>query len=159
MIDTPNENVKLTFDQLQAIDVTEKRLANLESEVNIATKSLRVAKLDADRATKENIYQNELLAIVTAQVAEKQNRATQLDEQILAKSDELAVLSSKIVEFTAKKTAEEMLLKDREDAVSILEIKLQEDRSILDKIEENLHTNIEEFNKKVANLKEVIGTF
>jgi hypothetical protein len=159
MIETTQDNPKLTFDQLQAIDVVEKRLANLESEVNIATKSLRIAKLDADRATKENIYQNELLAIVSAQVIEKQTKATALDEEIIAKSTQLSEIQSQFVEITNKKTAQEMELKEKEDKASAKELELTKKEEVLNKVETQLTLNIEEFNRKVGTLKQVIETF
>lgn len=158
-MEQPESNAKLTFDQLQAIDVTQKRLANLESEVNIATKSLKVAKLDADRATKENLYQNELLGIVTAQVAEKQKKSTELDEQILEKSNELRTISQKVAEFTSKQTIKEMELKDREDKVSAKELQLSNQGNALGKERIILENDKAEHAQKFNKLKEVIQTF
>lgn len=158
-MEQPEPNAKLTFDQLQAIDVTQKRLANLESEVNIATKSLKVAKLDADRATKENLYQNELLGIVTAQVAEKQKKSTELDEQILEKSNELGTISQKVAEFTSKQTIKEMELKDREDKVFAKELQLSNQGNALGKERIILENDKAEHAQKVTKLKEVIQTF
>jgi len=61
MIDTPTDNVKLSFDQLQAIDFTQKKLANLESEIKIANKNLKIVITDCDKVIKEKAYREEQL--------------------------------------------------------------------------------------------------
>ena len=68
MIDSPNENVKLTFEQLQKIDVVNKQLANLQSEIANAQKILKGTKLECDRAVKEKLYQEELSVGLVEQV-------------------------------------------------------------------------------------------
>jgi chromosome segregation ATPase len=159
MNDTPTENPKLSFDQLQAINVTQKRLAVLESEIVNATKQLRSTKLEADRATKENIYQNELLSTVSASVVKKNTEATKLDEEILSKKDVLAHLNSEIATKSAEHTTKIMELKDREDKVVATELSThQREVDILDG-RDDLNNDIRNWKDKVAKLKEVISTF
>ena len=55
-------NPTLTFDQLQAIDVAQKTLANLQSEITNATKILKGTKMECDRAIKAQAYHEGLLA-------------------------------------------------------------------------------------------------
>lgn len=159
MLNQETKNVELSFDQLQAIDQSKKILANLESEVSIATRNLRILKGDTDRATKENIYQNELLTNVSAQVIEKQKKASELDEEILAKSNQLSTLNAEVREQGTEQTKTLMSFKDREDAISAKELQLSNLGNTIGKERIILNSDISEHNKKVVKLKEVISTF
>ena len=61
-IEQPNENIKLSLEQLQQIDIVQKRLSVLESEITNANKVLKGTKMEIDRVVKEKAYQEELLA-------------------------------------------------------------------------------------------------
>lgn len=158
-MEQPTENVKLSFEQLQAEDVAKKRLANLESEISIATRNLKILKGDTDRATKENIYQNEMLSTVCDQVIDKQNKATKLDEEILEKSAQLNQLLSECKGYGDKIISDKMSLKDREDTVSKREQEVIDKSKKIDENNQLLQSHIETHNKKVSKLKEVIATF
>ena len=84
---SPNENVKLTFEQMQQIDVVEKRLANLQIEVSLATKLLTETRLDSERLTKERIYQNGLLSDLLRKVEEADLKYGKLLEDIKTSED------------------------------------------------------------------------
>jgi chromosome segregation ATPase len=73
MIDSPNENTKLTFDQLQQIDVTQKQLANLQGEITNAIKTLKGIKMEIERATAERKYQEQLFAELEPKIKEAQS--------------------------------------------------------------------------------------
>lgn len=65
---SPTNNVQLTFEQLQQIDMFEKRLGNLQNEVNLAVKQLSVARTDCDRIFKEKEYQEKILTSLIGDV-------------------------------------------------------------------------------------------
>lgn len=99
MIDSPNENVKLTFEQLQQIDVVEKQLANLQSEIVNANKILKGTKMEADRATKEKIYQEQLLEDVKIQVEGFNNKKNELINDINNATTELNKIKKETTEL------------------------------------------------------------
>lgn len=158
-IDTPNDNVKLNFDQLQAIDTAQKRLSVLESEVGIAQKILKGTKMEIDRAVKEKAYQEEILGTVSAQLNEKKSFASKLDEDILAKQAELHNILSEYKNHSDKMTAEKMEMKDAKDALLAQEKFLASKSLLVSSGSKDLEDNKSEFNEKVSKLKEVISTF
>lgn len=159
MIDTPNENVKLTFDQLQSIDIAQKRLGVLESEIANATKVLRGTKLECDRAVKELDYQNVLLKDITESVNKSKKELEELNLNKQAVKNILDSLNKEISEKLSVHTAKENELAERETKVSAKETEINSrHRDLMGK--ENLHTlDKEDFNKKVAKLKEVLNQF
>ena len=138
MINSPTENVKLTFEQLQQIDVVQKQLANLQSEINIASKSLNVLKKDCDKVTKERIYQEELLSNLTVDVKKVEDRLGELTKErdtAIAQLDKAREETTKLNSSNCKKDLE---LKDREN-------KLQKE-------EEDLEKKVADFNIKSNQL-------
>lgn len=99
MIDSPTENVKLTFEQLQQIDVVEKRLSNLQSEIANANKILKGTKSECDRALKEKLYQEELAFNLASQIKELTTSRDNLAKEI--------TLSTQALEDT-KKTSKDL---------------------------------------------------
>lgn len=82
MITSSDKNVELTFEQLQQIDVAQKQLANIQSEVSLATKNLGVLGKDCDKVTKERIWQEELLANLNTEVAKKSAELERMNSEI-----------------------------------------------------------------------------
>lgn len=119
MNDAPNSNVKLTFDQLQAIDTTEKRLANLQTEVSVAVSNLTAARLDAERVTKERIYQDDLLKSVTEKVKELQARHDVLLSNIQTGNAILSDNAAKAAAITAESEAKLVELDNKETALNV----------------------------------------
>jgi len=159
MIETPNENVKLSFDQMQAIDLTQKRLSILESEIAVCQKVLRGTKLESDRAIKEKAYQNELLDSVNKQLSEKQSILSKLDEEILVKSNEKAQLLSYVANNKDAQEKREMELKDKEDKVVALEVSSQESINDLKALQVQFQEEQKVFLNKVKALQEVLQIF
>lgn len=159
MIETPTENVKLTFEQLQQIDVTQKRLAQLESEITIATKTLRGTKLEADRATKENAYQQELLMKISTQVDAKKKELEELNSVYTQTKSELSNLQSNIADKTVTQAAKDTELKNREDKLASGELALSKAKAKLED-DQNVHEqNVSVVNAKVEAIKQAISTF
>ncbi len=159
MNDQPTDNVKLNFDQLQAIDTAQKRLAVIESEIAIANKTLKGTKLESDRAIKERAYQEELLVEATKQVDSKQAIATKLDEDILEKTSALNTLNVEINDKKASQEAREMRIKNDEASVATASNNLLAKERVLAEKVRVYEAGAEEFNSKVAKLKEVISIF
>ena len=159
MTETPAENVKLSFEQLQAIDTTQKRLAVLESEIAIATKVLKGTKLECDRATKEIAYKNELLDSVNLQVKTVEDNLISLNETLANTREELAKVNSEISTKSSVQTAKDMEFKDREDGIVAKELALSNKEEVLSKNIAIHESDRKDFNEKIAKLKEVIDTF
>ena len=156
---TSTSNPTLTFDQLQAIDVAQKRLAVLESEIVNAQKVLKGTKMEADRATKENIYQNDLLVEVSSKVETKQKELEDLKTNFLEISYNLDDLNKEIKEKTKVQADKELELNNRENDISSKETTLQLKENKLASEQNTLEENLLSFNSKVVKLKEVMSKF
>lgn len=82
MLDTPIENVKLTFEQLQQIDVFQKTLANINNEISINSKLLIGQRADCEKATKETAYQKELLSDLETKVDSTKKQLEELSSEV-----------------------------------------------------------------------------
>ena len=152
-------NPTLTFDQLQAIDVAQKTLANLQSEITNATKVLRGTKLESDRAVKDKAYQEELLANAKTQVEEETKQLNYLTSEIAQSNVILGKLNDEINSKTDIQKKKDDDLQARESAVQNREIEVAKVESSLGtKVSAHAETS-QTFNSKVAKLKEVISTF
>lgn len=158
MLNQPEANPKLTFEQLQAIDVAEKKLANLHREIDISTKDLRVLSLDINKAIKERAYQEDLMAGLAPQIEEKKTVIAKLDTEIDTKSVELKTLHAGADEITLANTTKDKELKDREEKVAVKEKEQAENTTRLKHISDSLGNQIDEHNAKVAKLRGVIDT-
>lgn len=140
MIDTPSDNIKLTFEQMQQIDVVEKRLAVLKNEITISQNLLIGTRMEMDRATKEKEYQEELLSNLQTQV-----------EDFSKKKDILINEINSSIE-TNDKLKEESTKINNENYIKISEINSRQ--SDLESKEENFNKRMEDFNIKSSQLLE-----
>ncbi len=159
MINEPTSNPTLTFDQLQAQDASQKILANLQSEINIATKVLKGTKLESDRAVKDKAYQEELLANVKIQVEEETKQANYLTSEIAQSNVILGKLNDEINTKTETQKKKDTALQDRETNLVKAENEYIVRNESLGNAIIEYKTTSETFNTKVAKLKEVISTF
>jgi len=159
MLNQETENVKLDFEQLQKIDVVQKRLANLESEINIASKNLTALKKDTDRIYKEKTYQEELLADLTSKTDDKKLQSSKLDESITEHTAMLNKIIEEYKEHKEKITTEKIESSNREEMISKKEAELDEKSKELNEKLVEYTNNVSVFFSKVAKLKEVISTF
>lgn len=140
MIDTPNDNVKLTLEQMQQIDVVEKRLAVLKNEITISQNLLMGTRMEIDRATKEKEYQEELLFSLQNQVEDFSNKKDILINEINSSIE----INDKLKEESAKI--------NNENYIKISEINSRQ--SELESKEENFNKRMEDFNIKSSQLLE-----
>lgn len=128
MIDTPTENVKLTFEQLQQIDVFQKTLANINNEISINTKFLISERAECEKATKETIYQKELLGELETKVESIKIRLKDL-------GDNLNINRIELEEINKKSQTLGLVNQTRSEE--------------LDKKDKDLKINLEEYNKEL----------
>ena len=152
-------NPTLTFDQLQAIDVAQKTLANLQSEITNATKILKGTKMECDRAIKAQAYHEGLLADLTSQTDTKTLNSSKLDTEITEKTAMLNELLSQFKEHTDKMASENADHTAREVKISQKEKQLSEQGSAIGREKVLFENDKATHNSKVAKLKEVISTF
>jgi hypothetical protein len=159
MINTPEPTIKLTDEETTRIEKVKTTLLNLESEISIATKNLKAIKSDTDHAVKEKTYQNEQLDTLILKVEEKVLINSKLDEQIAQKTAMLNDLLSKFKEHSDLMTSEKVDHKKRENKLKQNEIEFSEKAQKIWSNELELIHRMEDFDKKVVKLKEVISTF
>ncbi len=159
MIEQETKNVELTFTQSQAIEETKNRLAVLESEIVNATKVLKGTKMEIDRATKENAYQNELLITVTGQLETTKSDLAEAQEELTNTKNENLKVNNETSERLKKAEVKETELKNKEESIAKTTIILENQKTSLDK-RDDAHIKIfDEFTSKVSKLKELISTF
>lgn len=136
----PTENVKLTLEQLQQIDVVQTRLSVLESEITTAQKILKGTKSECERATKERLYQEELINGLKEPLEQLEAKKLELLEEIqiqIGILDKARVESKLLSEDSYTRSAE---LKEREE-------KWYE-------YERGYHAKVDDFNKKLSELED-----
>jgi len=94
MLTQPENTIKLSDEQLLAIEETKSRLTNLEAEISIANKNLKGIKLENEKAIKEKIATEELLANLNVEVA----KLSEEKERLINKVAEGETLLAEIAE-------------------------------------------------------------
>lgn len=140
MIATPEKNIVLSVEQQNHLNIYQHKLANLESEVVIAGKTLKGIKLETDRFVKERLFQEEQLS----EINKKIEVVTQSVFTLTIDHDALQI------ELSLKK---EQLKQTTED-IQVKESSLTEREKILSQQEEDHKKKIEDFNKKSSQLLE-----
>lgn len=152
MLENSPQNVKLTFDQLQQIDVAEKRLAHLQIEVSLATKLLTETRLDCEKVTKEKIYQEGLLADINSQLSSATLKHDKLLEDIKASEGILNSNTEKSVTIGLANEKKEKDLNERESKIIEREIEHS-------KKEKDFITNSNNLSKEKSLVENAKGAF
>jgi len=124
MLNQPENNIKLSDEQALAIEETKSRLANLEAEISIANKNLKGIKLENEKAIKEKIYLEELLAGLSPQIESKQSELQKINDSITEQSIVLGGLINEAKEQSNVNGAKELELKTREIELKAIESKV-----------------------------------
>jgi chromosome segregation ATPase len=127
MIDNTSDSVKLTFEQLQQIDATQKRLSNLESEIIIATKTLKGTKMECDRAVKEKLYQEELLVDLNGKIESTKNVLNELSLNVDKNNATLSETIKKIDTMNLRYLEKTDELNERERGIKMAENSLNKE--------------------------------
>jgi chromosome segregation ATPase len=152
-------NVKLTLEQLQQIDAVETKLAELNTQIAVANKNLRVITNDSNRLAKERISAEALLADLTTQNETLKKSVDSLTETHNKTKTEITNLESEMVAKKAVHDKRETDLNDWEAKSLAIQNSLNKESAELNN-NKVLHENDKViFNSKVAKLKEVISTF
>lgn len=152
-------NVKLTLEQLQQIDVVEQKLAGLNTQVSVATKNLKVISNDTIRFAREIEAQKPVLETLTTQVEDKKKEVETLQANIVERTAMLNQLLSEYKEHTNLIAKEQSEHNERETEISSKEQQISKQGNALGIERIMLENDKNDFNSKVAKLKEVISTF
>ena len=152
-------NVKLTLEQLQQIDAVESKLAELNTQLAVATKNLKVITNDSNRLAKERISAETLLADLTTQNETLKKNVDTLTETLNSTRTANTNLESEMVAKKAVHDKRETDLNNREAVITNKEKEIASVESSLgDKVSKHAE-EVKIHNSKVAKLKEVISTF
>ena len=117
-------NIKLTLEQLQQIDVVEQKLAGLNTQINVATKNLRVITNDTNRFAREIEAQKPVLEDLKTKVEEETKQLNYLTSEIAQSNTILGKLNDEINAKTETQNKKESEIKDRESIVQQREIEI-----------------------------------
>lgn len=152
-------NVKLTLEQLQQIDAVEQKLSGLNTQVNVATKNLKVVTNDTNRFAREIEAQKPVLESLKTQVEEETKQANYLTSEIAQSNVILGKLNDEINTKTVAQNKKDTALQDREANLVKAENEYIIKQENLGNATTEHKTTSETFNAKVAKLKEVIKDF
>jgi len=152
-------NVKLTLEQLQQIDTVETKLAELNTQIAVATKNLKVITNDSNRLAKERISAETLLADLTTQNETLKKSVDSSTETLNKTKTDISNLESELVDKKAVHDKRETDLNDREVKIAEKEKQLSQQGEKLGRETILLDNDKATHNAKVAKLKEVISTF
>lgn len=158
MLTQPEDNIILDDNQKKAIEETKSRLFNLESEISIATKTLRGLKSENERLIKDNSYQNELLLETISKVDPMLAKVADLESNILTKTEELNKINVEIQTKATDIEEREAEIKTKENNIEDRLKSVTEKEGNIRDINGILNQKIDDFNQKVSKLKEVIAT-
>mgnify|MGYP001586162363 CR=1 FL=1 len=130
MINTPTGNIRLKLENIQQLAEVEGRLSNLQSEINIATKTLRGTKMECDRAVKEKAYQEELLENLKKDVEKLEQNKKEKGEELRVVVSNSDALNKKTKELTISNSNKDTELNKREKEV------LQGEKDLLKKVDD-----------------------
>lgn len=153
------KNAEMSIEDRQQMLAFKTILLNLEAEISTANKNLKSIKGDTERAIKEKVYQEELLANTTQQVNDLKIEHSKLVENHSKTSISLASINTEIAQKKSVQEAKEAQLKTREETIVSKEIELSDKESNLTKQKTVLEKNQMEHDSKVAKLKEVTALF
>ncbi len=154
--DSPN--IKLEDAQNQALEEAKGRLMNIESEISIATKNLKVLKGEIEKSIKDNKYQTELLNRVTSQVEETNTRLNVLTTSVLTGSTALSEINQEIGKKGDILKAMEVQFKKREDVISTKEQELVTRETSVGMREEDVKKSELVLKDKHAKIKDFVET-
>jgi chromosome segregation ATPase len=158
MIDNSNENVKLTFEQMQQIDTVQKRLSNIENEVIIAQKNLNVVNKDVLKATREREYQEELISKLNIEIELKTQEKIKLETAVNEMQSYLEEATLKDKELKSEHKTKEIELVQKEHELSEKDKTLCAKEEKLTRQESQFSEEKNIFASKVDKLKEVLPT-
>ena len=159
MITNDESNIKLTPEQITAIEYSKSVLLNLEVEISIAQKTIRQVKSESERAIKDKAYQEELLAEVTNQVSASKINLENLTAQINEMIDQLNLLREESKKLGISHQEKSTELSNREFVVSKKETELCNKEIKHNKDLNDLFIDKTDFDSKVARLKDVTSQF
>jgi chromosome segregation ATPase len=152
-------NVKLTLEQLQQIDAVESKLAELNTQIAVANKNLKVITNDSNRLAKERIAAETLLADLTTQNETLKKSVDSSTETLNKTKTDISNLESELVAKKAVHDKRETDLNNRETIIASKEKQLSEQGEALGRETILFNNDKSIHNSKVAKLKEVISTF
>lgn len=124
MINTPENNLKLSDNDALAIEEAQKRLLNIETLVSISSKNLRTVKIDTENMTKERLGQEELLSTLISKNKELTDLITSLESTKESKIKEISDSNSLLESIKNKSYEIESRHSRREEDISKKEIEL-----------------------------------
>lgn len=142
MIENSSANIKLTTEQLLQIDIFQKTLANLQSEIEIHSKNLQISRNDSIRLGKERDYLQGLVINLEEKKLELEKQCENISNAVLEYQRKLdtAVSDYKTLKLLQESELSEIELQMKQLNEKKIEIQASEDdlSKKLDKfVEEN----------------------
>lgn len=158
MLNDTTPNIKLTVEQLQQISTVETRLANLNTQISVATNNLKIIKNDSERIEKERSDTAIVLSDLTVKKETLSKDVADLQEVYTKTQNSLSELNDEILSKTSIQNAKETELSDRESIVTQREQKLITDEQKLVESQKTLSEQVISHNEKVSKLEALIAT-
>ncbi len=152
------DNVRLEDKQVQTLEEYKSRLINLESEISIASKNLKVIKGETERAIVDRKYQQKGLEDVNAKIDEANTRLGVLFTAVTTAGTSLGEINQEIGKKTDILRAMEEEFKKREDAISAKETDLERREATVSFREIDVKKSEIELSAKHAKLKSFAET-
>lgn len=124
-----DKNIALTYEQLGQIEEATTRLRNIENEIVIASRNLGIENKEVVKATKERMYQEELLAELTPRVADTKKELSDLQEIIAESKDSLNNLRKESENIYKDISDKNIGLDQRKTNIEILEKEYEEKKN------------------------------
>lgn len=159
MLTQPENNIKFSDIQLETIEKYKSMVLNLETEIKIATNTLKGIKSDVEKAVKEFKYHSDLLEELNGKVSPLEEKVKELEVSISEKTSEVSKLDTYISEETLK--IEDVLLSvrikneeltTRENNILESENKLKKEKEEFEKEKIEHQNRLDKFNKFISEM-------
>ena len=159
MLNQPENNIKFSDIQLETIEKYKSMVLNLETEIKIATTTLKGLKSDVEKTIKEFNYQNDLLEEIKAKVTPLEEKVIELESSIKEKTKEVSELNEYISNKSAEiedslvvsqRKNEELTIRENTLLESENNLKKEKDEFVKEKIEHQ--ARLAKFNKFIEEL-------
>lgn len=150
-------NIKLTDEQVLAIEESQRRLASIETQITVQNKNLRIAKTDTENLTKDRFLLEEEVKKLNTQIEPLKKEIGSLSEQKYDLITDLSLARSELSEVRASSDRQMTEISEQVKVHEAKEAELIIRETSLVKKEEDHRAASSELQEKISKINEAIN--
>lgn len=150
----PSDNVALTFEQLQQVNVAETRLAKVQSEVLTATEIRNDLQIESIQLEKDRTYQAGELEKIDAKISDAETRLASLEKSIIACAEAAEKIQKYASDAQTKSDVLDEKIREKEQDIALRTATLAASEEVYSK----KSADLEHSKEKIEKIKELFKT-